>query len=467
MNDQPLRRIAGTGKTGVHVLLLLLLSTLLSQSQSLSSSPTPSTTTSTGSSTSNRNSNHIHTLLLCRHGDSIWNGGTPGSQETFTGWTDVPLSSKGITEAMNTATQLSRHFSDPGAGAGDGDGDHETNANANTNAMRIDVCLTSKLQRAKQTAHHCLWAFAEQHHNHNHKDEPLYKEDYRLNERHYGALQGYIKSHIESGKYGHSPQDVQAWRRSWYAVPPLLDDDDDRRIEELRAWMGHCGGDGDGDGDSDGSTKGDNVPRGESLEMVAEGRIRPFLEEVLHPLMTQAAERRDAGNAGVNSNAGVNGNSNVGGGCALIVAHANSLRALIGVICQVEKDEAALRRLEAMKIQTGVPLILKYRQLDNGTFEACNVEEAVMGGAGFGMNGNGNDAVNGVNGNGNHHNHHPSPDLPVWPLSSIPKTYATRSSSQQYHYSSINTRSNSNVETEKRLGRNKRTKMKKIRIDVI
>ena len=452
MNSQPLL-----------LRVLLLLSALLSQCQSLSS---PTSTSS--SSTITNNSNHIHTLLLCRHGDSIWNGGTPGTQETFTGWTDVPLSSKGITEAKNTATQLSRHFSDNGNGNEYGNSVSD-GVSGDPNPMRIDVCLTSKLQRAKQTAHHCLWAFATQHQHHNHNQyEPLYKEDYRLNERHYGALQGYIKSHIEEGRYGHSPLDVQAWRRGWYAIPPLLEEEDGRRQKELKGWEGHCGG-------------RENVPRGESLEMVAEGRIRPFLGEVLHPLMMQAAERRNSGN-GVNGVNGVNGgvsvvngvhgvhvNGNVSGGCALIVAHANSLRALIGVICQVEKDEAALKRLEAMKIQTGVPLILKYRQLDDGTFEACNVfvEEAVVGGAGagFGLSNGGGGGLN--NGGGDY----PSPDLPVWPLSSIPKTYhATRSQSQsqsqQYHFNSSSS-TRSNVDMEKRRNSSKRTRAKEIRIDVI
>ena len=249
-----------------------------------------------------------------------------------------------------------------------------------------------------------------------------------------------------------------------------MEEEDGRRKEELKGWEGHCGGK-------------ENVPRGESLEMVAEGRIRPFLGEVLHPLMMQAAERRNSnagygvngngvngdsgGNVTVNVNVNVNGgsNGNVSGGCALIVAHANSLRALIGVICQVEKDEAALKRLEAMKIQTGVPLILKYRQLDDGTFEACNVfldvEEAVVGGSG--SNG---DVNNGVKGGD-----YSSPDLPVWPLSSIPKTYATRSQSQsqsqsqQYHVNGSTTRSN--VDIEKRRNSSKRTKAKEIRIDVI
>jgi hypothetical protein len=104
----------------------------------------------------------IHTLLLCRHGDSIWNGGHPGCQETFTGWTDVPLSDKGLQEAKNTGEELSMY------------------------THGIDACFTSILSRAKYTAHHVTWSFS---------DKPYFVQpkkyitDYRLNERHYGALQ--------------------------------------------------------------------------------------------------------------------------------------------------------------------------------------------------------------------------------------------------------------------------------------
>ena len=55
------------------------------------------------------NGSPMHTLLLCHHGDSIWNGGQLGTQETFTGWTDVPLSQKGIKEASNTGKEVSSY----------------------------------------------------------------------------------------------------------------------------------------------------------------------------------------------------------------------------------------------------------------------------------------------------------------------------------------------------------------------
>ncbi|EED96410.1 hypothetical protein THAPSDRAFT_260919, partial [Thalassiosira pseudonana CCMP1335] len=213
-------------------------------------------------------------LILTRHGDSIWNG-----KETFTGWTDVPLSPIGEQEAIRTGQLLTQH----------------------TSGVVIDALFTSTLSRAKMTAHH-------------YQVPRQYLIDHRLNERHYGALQGLVKSDAELGLFGHSPSEVLEWRRSWHAVPPLLDEEDPRRLEELRLYGNLCDG-------------VQNVPRGESLAMVASERIRPFLKDRLTPLLDK-------------------------GGTALIVAHANSLRALIG------HDSAALRKLEAMKIPTASPLVL-------------------------------------------------------------------------------------------------------------
>ena len=96
----------------------------------------------------------------------------------------------------------------------------------------IDACFTSILGRAKETAHHCLWAFSEQ---------PLatqpkkYVSDYRLNERHYGSLQGFVKCDVENEIYGHDSQMVKQLRRNWHAIPPVLDNDDPRRIVILKS----------------------------------------------------------------------------------------------------------------------------------------------------------------------------------------------------------------------------------------
>jgi 2,3-bisphosphoglycerate-dependent phosphoglycerate mutase len=99
----------------------------------------------------------IHRLLLCRHGDSIWNGGQEGLVEKFTGWTDVPLSAKGQEEAAGRTVALYSYD--------------------------IDVCTTSVLGRAQATATHIL-----QHHT------TKTIVDYRLNERHYGASLSSVRS---------------------------------------------------------------------------------------------------------------------------------------------------------------------------------------------------------------------------------------------------------------------------------
>ncbi|KAL3800348.1 hypothetical protein HJC23_003644 [Cyclotella cryptica] len=293
----------------------------------------------------------IHTLILTRHGDSLWNGKSPGSRETFTGWTDIPLSSIGEREAIRTGQLLTEY----------------------TSGINIDALFTSALGRARMTAHYCWWSYYERleqkyrlmkqyqyynapmdrssRNNGRKHDDWVPRQfiiDHRLNERHYGSLQGLVKADAELGLHGHSPSDVVQWRRSWHAVPPLLQDNDPRRLEELRLYGNICGGE-------------ENVPRGESLAMVAKERIRPFLEERLTPLLESAylqsrPSREDPLLADPSASLIEEG------GTALIVAHANSLRALIGVICNVEHDPAALRKLESMKIPTATPLVLRYRK---------------------------------------------------------------------------------------------------------
>mmetsp|Transcript_42537 Transcript_42537/g.102510 ORF Transcript_42537/g.102510 Transcript_42537/m.102510 type:complete len:456 (-) Transcript_42537:3937-5304(-) len=283
----------------------------------------------------------VFTLLLCRHGDSIFNGGEPGRPETFTGWMDVPLSNKGVKEAKASASQVSAYD------------------------LGIDACFTSVLQRAQLTAHYCLWAFA---------DKPQvfgprsFVMDWRLSERHYGALQGLVKAEAEAGLHGHDPSQVKKWRRGWYAVPPLLDDDDPRRHEELRKFSSLCG-------------SPSNVPRGESLEQVAENRIRPFLTDRLLPTLTRAAsvELQATGTPTdpviddiLTSQEVVVQRRNATG---LVVAHANSLRALIGVICEVEKhnDQTIVSCIEKLRLPTGQPLVLKFKERSDGSFQVCDL----------------------------------------------------------------------------------------------
>lgn len=279
----------------------------------------------------------VHTLILTRHGDSMWNGKYPGCQETFTGWSDVQLSPIGEREAIRTGQLLTEY----------------------TRGINVDAMFTSTLIRAKMTAHHCWWAYYDRlehqkHYQYYNVPNGQQKQastsqkrvqapaqfviDHRLNERHYGTLQGIVKAEAELGLHGHSPDDVYQWRRSWDAVPPQLADDDPRRLEELRKYGNICGA--------------DNVPKSESLAMVAENRIRPFLDERLTPILEESYQSKLA-SQGIEE-----------GGTALVVAHANSLRALIGVICNIGQDgsSGSLGKLEAMKIPTASPLILQYRK---------------------------------------------------------------------------------------------------------
>ena len=269
----------------------------------------------------------VHTLLLCRHGDSVWNGGQPGCEERFTGWTDVALSDHGRQEAVEAASQLAGYF------------------------YNIDMVFTSMLQRALATTDACL---DQQLGGKSKSDPPPVTCDYRLAERHYGGLQGYVKKEVEAGKYGHDRDLVEQWRRSWYAVPPMLDDNDERRRKEIEQFGDICGG-------------AENVPRGESLEMVAKNRVRPFLNEVITPALNLVAKQKSD-----KSHKRVEEELTAG----LVVAHANSLRALIGVLCEVEDDPLALEILECLRIPTGVPLVIHYQQLANGRYRACPLPEA-------------------------------------------------------------------------------------------
>jgi 2,3-bisphosphoglycerate-dependent phosphoglycerate mutase len=217
------------------------------------------------------------------------------------------------------------------------------------------------------TAHYCYWEFEKLP-----QDRKInqFVIDYRLNERHYGSLQGYSKEKIESGFYGHGSSTVQLWRRSWHAVPPLLSHNDPRRKKELVQFINICGGDEQ------------NVPRGESLDQVAKNRIQPFIQEVLTPTLNRS--------------------SRVGGGTGLIVAHANSLRALIGIFAKVEDDPIALKKLERMKIPTGAPLVLRYQSFPDGSTRVCGLD---------GIPCEQRDESSPED---------QQPDLPVWPLGCIP-----------------------------------------------
>jgi 2,3-bisphosphoglycerate-dependent phosphoglycerate mutase len=207
-------------------------------------------------------------LLLCRHGQSDWN-----LKNLFTGWTDVDLTEKGIQEASDAGKLLAGldyHF---------------------------DIAYTSVLKRAIRT----LWIMLDE------MDRmwiPVIR-DWRLNERHYGALQGLNKAET-SAKYGE--EQVHIWRRSYATPPPELSPDDERHPAHDERYAGIAG-----------------LPATESLATTLE-RVLPCWESLIAPDLKEGKN-------------------------VLIAAHGNSLRALVKMLDDVSEDE-----ITGFNIPTGVPL---------------------------------------------------------------------------------------------------------------
>ncbi|MBI2634355.1 2,3-diphosphoglycerate-dependent phosphoglycerate mutase [Candidatus Peregrinibacteria bacterium] len=199
-------------------------------------------------------------LVLLRHGESLWN-----KENRFTGWTDVDLSEKGEQEAITAGRLLKK--------AG----------------FVFDVVFTSVLKRAVRTMEIVLKEMG-------HSEIPVHKS-WRLNERHYGALQGLNKAETAL-KYGDGQ--VHIWRRSYDVRPPALTKDDSRYRE--------------------------GEPPVESLKDTVE-RFLPYWEEEIAPAL-QAGKR------------------------VLISAHGNSLRALVKYL-----DNISDEKIPELNIPTGVPLV--------------------------------------------------------------------------------------------------------------
>ncbi len=213
-------------------------------------------------------------LILLRHGESEWN-----LENRFTGWKDVVLTQQGILEAQLAAQQLI------------------------INKIPIETLYTSLLKRATETAKIVANKL-------NFVEENIIK-DWRLNERHYGALQGLNKSET-AAKYGE--KQVHTWRRSFDIAPPKLKRDDIRFIETYNKFK-----------DFDIS----KVIEGESLKNVID-RLNPFWEEYF----THMSKIR---------------------GNHLIVAHSNSLRAIIKIL-----DQLSSKEIMNVNIPTGVPLVYSF-----------------------------------------------------------------------------------------------------------
>jgi len=210
-------------------------------------------------------------LVLLRHGESTWN-----RENRFTGWTDVPLSEKGVREA----TEAGRLLREGG--------------------FEFDVAFTSLLKRAIRT----LWIALE-------ATDRMWiavHKDWRLNERHYGALQGLDKAET-AAKYG--VEQVHVWRRSYDVPPPPLTRDDERWPGRDPRYAG---------------LKSEQVPLTESLKDTV-ARFLPYWHEAIAPAV--ASGKR-----------------------VVIAAHGNSLRALVKYLDGVSDQE-----ITELNIPTGVPLV--------------------------------------------------------------------------------------------------------------
>jgi 2,3-bisphosphoglycerate-dependent phosphoglycerate mutase len=213
----------------------------------------------------------MHKLVLIRHGESTWN-----LENRFTGWTDVDLTPTGIAQAQQSGRLLRAEGWD------------------------FDLCYTSVLKRATRTLWHCL-------------DEmdrtwlPVV-HSWRLNERHYGALQGLNKADMAK-QFGE--QQVLVWRRSYDTPPPALDPADPRSERSDVRYARLAPG---------------QVPLTECLKDTVE-RVLPFWNETIAPAI-RSGQR------------------------ALVVAHGNSIRALVKYLDGVSDSD-----IVGLNIPNGIPLV--------------------------------------------------------------------------------------------------------------
>ncbi|URJ28943.1 2,3-diphosphoglycerate-dependent phosphoglycerate mutase [Blochmannia endosymbiont of Camponotus sp. C-046] len=217
---------------------------------------------------------NITKLVLIRHGESQWN-----KENRFTGWVDVDLSDKGRAEAQYAGKILEK------------------------NRFFFNYGYTSVLKRAI----HTLWIILDQL---NQAWLPIEKS-WRLNERHYGALQGLNKDEAIK-KHGY--ETIQKWRRSFHIVPPRICENsqfiatNDHRYANLSA---------------------DELPSSESLELTLQ-RVIPFWDQSIIPYIKQKKN-------------------------IIIVAHGNSIRAIIKFLNHLNESE-----IFQINIPTGVPLIYEF-----------------------------------------------------------------------------------------------------------
>lgn len=213
-----------------------------------------------------------YNLILLRHGNSEWN-----QKNLFTGWVDVDLTEQGTKEAKRAGDLLTK------------------------SGLKPDVLYTSVLKRAINTAHLAL--------NEMNRNWIETKRSWRLNERHYGSLQGLDKAETLE-KYG--PEQFQIWRRSYDVPPPPIDDDNEYSQAHDERYAG----------------LGDALPKTECLKDVLV-RMLPYWH-------SDIAASLEAGKT------------------VLVTAHGNSLRALVKHLDGIADDEIA-----ELNIPTGIPLHYK------------------------------------------------------------------------------------------------------------
>lgn len=213
----------------------------------------------------------MYKIVLLRHGESEWN-----KSNLFTGWTDVDLSAKGIEEAEEAGRVLSAE------------------------GYQFDLAFTSVLTRAVRTLDIVLlrmglsWIPVEKH--------------WRLNERHYGALQGYNKAEMAERE---GAEKVHQWRRSYAVPPPGLSETDERFPGKDRRYA---------------DVPKSDIPRTESLKDTV-ARFLPYWQVAIAPAI-------------------------VSGRRILIAAHGNSLRALVKYLDGIPDEE-----IPGLNIPTGIPLV--------------------------------------------------------------------------------------------------------------
>jgi len=213
-------------------------------------------------------------VVLLRHGQSEWN-----EKNLFTGWTDVGLTDKGTQEAIDAGHIL------------------------RSEGYNFDIAFTSVLKRAIQT----LWIVLE---NMDLMWIPVHRS-WRLNERHYGALQGLHKAETAE-KYG--TEQVHKWRRSYDVPPPPLDADDERSpINDPRYA----------------SLSKEEIPGSECLKDTVE-RVLPYWQNTIVPAV-QSGKR------------------------VVVSAHGNSLRALMKYLDNIPEE-----KIVELNIPTGIPLIFEF-----------------------------------------------------------------------------------------------------------